>query len=47
MLDEDSAGTGTALRPDTVPAYAMSAGFARVDVLPLEHDLWRFYRLIP
>jgi 2-polyprenyl-3-methyl-5-hydroxy-6-metoxy-1,4-benzoquinol methylase len=47
MLDEDSAGTGTVIRPDTVRAYAAEAGFSRVDVLPLEHDFWRFYRLIP
>ncbi|HWB73283.1 MAG TPA: class I SAM-dependent methyltransferase [Egibacteraceae bacterium] len=47
MLDEDSAGTGTVLRPDTVRAYAREAGFGRVDVLPIEHDFWRFYRLLP
>jgi SAM-dependent methyltransferase len=47
MLDEDSAGTGTAIRPETVRAYAAEAGFGRVDVLPIEHDFWRFYRLVP
>jgi SAM-dependent methyltransferase len=47
MLDEDSAGTGTVMRPDTVRAYAGEAGFARMDVLPIEHDFWRFYRLVP
>ncbi len=47
MLDEDSAGTGTVIRPDTVRAYAREAGFGRVDVLPIEHDFWRFYRLLP
>jgi hypothetical protein len=47
MLDEDSAGTGTAIRPQTVRAYAAEAGFGRVDVLPIEHDFWRFYRLLP
>ncbi len=47
MLDEDSAGTGTAIRPETVRAYAAEAGFGRVDVLPIEHDFWRFYRLLP
>jgi Methyltransferase domain len=44
MMDADSAGTGTVIRPDTVRAYASEAGFARVDVLPIEHDFWRFYR---
>lgn len=47
LLDEDSAGTGTVIRPDTVRAYATEAGFDRVDVLPIEHDFWRFYRLVP
>ena len=47
MLDEDSAGTGTVIRPDTVRSYATEAGFARVDVLSIEHDFWRFYRLVP
>jgi SAM-dependent methyltransferase len=46
-LDENSAGTGTVIRPDTVRAYAAEAGFGRVDVLPIEHDFWRFYRLAP
>jgi SAM-dependent methyltransferase len=46
-LDEDSAATGTVIRADTVRAYAAEAGFGRFDVLPIEHDLWRFYRLRP
>jgi hypothetical protein len=47
MTHTDSAGTGTVIRPDTVRAYAREAGFSRVDVLPIEHDFWRFYRLVP
>jgi SAM-dependent methyltransferase len=47
MLDDDSAGTGTAIRADTVRAYASAAGFTSVDELPIEHDFWRFYRLLP
>jgi SAM-dependent methyltransferase len=47
MLDEDSAGTGTMIRPDIVRAYATEAGFGRIEVLPIEHDSWRFYRLVP
>jgi SAM-dependent methyltransferase len=46
MLDDDSAATGTVIRTDTVHAYATQAGFGRVDVLPIENDFWRFYRLI-
>ena len=47
LLDTDSAGTGTVIRPATVRAYATEAGYSRVDVLPIEHDFWRFYRLVP
>jgi 2-polyprenyl-3-methyl-5-hydroxy-6-metoxy-1,4-benzoquinol methylase len=47
LLDDDSAGTGTVIRPDTVRAYANEAGFTRVEILPIEHDFWRFYRLVP
>ena len=47
LLEEDSAGTGTVMRPDTVRAYAAEAAFGRVDVLPIEHYFWRFYRLVP
>jgi hypothetical protein len=47
LLDPDSAGTGTVIRPDTVRRCATEAGFHRVDVLPIEHDFWRFYCLTP
>ncbi|MGH3799059.1 MAG: class I SAM-dependent methyltransferase [Pseudonocardiaceae bacterium] len=40
-----SAATGTVLRPATLRAYATQAGFAEVEVLPVENDMWRFYRL--
>jgi SAM-dependent methyltransferase len=36
---------GTVLRPDTVRGYAERAGYARFEILPVAHDLWRFYRL--
>jgi hypothetical protein len=36
---------GTVLRQGTVRRYAERAGFGRFEVLPIEHDLWRFYRL--
>jgi SAM-dependent methyltransferase len=47
MTDEDSAATGTAMRPATLRAYAEAAGFGHVEVLPIENDFWRFYRLKP
>jgi SAM-dependent methyltransferase len=43
--DEHSAGTGTVMRPHTVDEYARAAGFPGAEVLPIEHDFWRFYRL--
>ena len=42
-----SAGTGTVMRPATLAGYAREAGYAGVDVLPVEHDFFRFYRLRP
>jgi SAM-dependent methyltransferase len=40
-----SAATGTLLRTTTLERYAAEAGFASVEVLPIEHDMFRFYRL--
>lgn len=40
-----SAGTGTVMRLATLESYALAAGFERVDVLPIEHEWLRFYRL--
>jgi hypothetical protein len=27
--------------------YAAQAGYTRIDTLPIEHDMWRFYHLHP
>ena len=35
------------MRPETVRRYADEAGFASCEVLPIEHDFWRFYLLQP
>jgi SAM-dependent methyltransferase len=45
MADGAEEGTGTVFRTETLRAYAAEAGFKDVEVLPIEHDLWRFYRL--
>jgi SAM-dependent methyltransferase len=37
--------TGTVMRPPTLRAYASEAGFRNVEVLPIQFDFWRFYRL--
>jgi hypothetical protein len=47
MVDAPAAGTGTVMRPSTLRRYAAEAGFAAVEVLPIEHDFSRFYRLTP
>jgi SAM-dependent methyltransferase len=47
MTDPDSAGTGTVMRVHTLRRYAAEAGFSAVEVLPIEHDEWRFYWLHP
>jgi 2-polyprenyl-3-methyl-5-hydroxy-6-metoxy-1,4-benzoquinol methylase len=47
MSDPETAATGAVMRPDTLRSYARTAGFSRVDILPIETEYWRFYRLIP
>jgi 2-polyprenyl-3-methyl-5-hydroxy-6-metoxy-1,4-benzoquinol methylase len=46
MAEQPSAGTGTVMRPATLRRYATTAGFSGVEILPIENDLWRFYRLV-
>jgi 2-polyprenyl-3-methyl-5-hydroxy-6-metoxy-1,4-benzoquinol methylase len=46
MAEQPSAGTGTVMRPATLRRYATEAGFSGLEVLPIENDLWRFYRLV-
>jgi len=43
--EQPSAETGTAMRTDTLRGYAADAGFTGFEVLPIENDFWRFYRL--
>ena len=45
MSHESSAGTGTVMRPEVLHGYASRAGFGSTQVLPIEHDGFRFYRL--
>ena len=47
MVDRPSAALGTVLRADTVRECASEAGYAGVDVLPVENDFFRLYRLRP
>lgn len=45
MAEQPSVGTGTVMRPSTLQQYAAAAGFGRFEILPIEHDFFRFYRL--
>lgn len=41
-----SVGTGTVMRPGTLRDYAVAAGFATVEEVPIAHDTLRLYRLV-
>jgi 2-polyprenyl-3-methyl-5-hydroxy-6-metoxy-1,4-benzoquinol methylase len=45
MGHPDSAQTGAVMRPDTFRRYAAEAGFAAVEILPVENEAFYFYRL--
>ena len=47
LAEPGSVGTGTVMRPDTLRRYGRHAGFSAVTVLPVDHGVWRFYRLDP
>jgi SAM-dependent methyltransferase len=45
MCEPGSAATGTVMRPSTVERYARDAGFGHFEILPIDHDSFRLYRL--
>jgi SAM-dependent methyltransferase len=47
LAERPSAALGTVMRAGTVRELAGQAGYARVDVLPVENDFFRLYRLHP
>lgn len=47
MTEPDSAATGTVMRESTLRDYASQAGYATVEVLPVDNDFFRVYRLDP
>jgi 2-polyprenyl-3-methyl-5-hydroxy-6-metoxy-1,4-benzoquinol methylase len=47
MGDPGTAATGAVMRPATLARYAQAAGFAHTEALPIDTDVWRFYRLVP
>ena len=46
-VDADSEVIGAVMRPARLHELATEAGFGAVDILPIEHPFWRFYRLDP
>jgi hypothetical protein len=46
LEDQPSAATGTVMRAGTLRGYAKDAGFQDIEVLPLEHPFFHFYRLV-
>lgn len=46
MGDPETRATGAVMRPSTLLGYATEAGFRDMEVLPIQTDFWRFYRLI-
>ena len=46
MGDPGSTATGAVMRADTLRRYATEAGFREVEILPIEDDELRFYRLV-
>jgi hypothetical protein len=47
MTEPGSAATGTLMRPGTLRKYATEAGFATVEVLPVDSAAFRLYLLRP
>ena len=45
MSGNPTGATGTVIRRSIMEGYARDAGFSSIEVLPVEHDVWRFYRL--
>lgn len=46
LSHQPSVGTGTVMRAPVLRGYAERAGFVDLEVLPIDHDVFRFYRLV-
>jgi hypothetical protein len=44
-LADGGVGTGAAIRPSTVRAYAEQAGFDSCEIADIDHPMFRFYLL--
>jgi hypothetical protein len=47
FAEQDSAALGTVMRAGTLHELAASAGYSRVEVLPVDNDFFRLFRLDP
>jgi ubiquinone/menaquinone biosynthesis C-methylase UbiE len=47
LAEQSSAALGTVMRSHTVRELATQAGYTRIDVLPVDNDFFRLYRLDP
>jgi SAM-dependent methyltransferase len=47
LVGEGAAGTGTVMRASTVKRYAEQASLSGFEVLSIENDFYRFYKLTP
>ena len=47
LAERPSAAIGTVIRASTVERLASEAGFASTEILPIEHDIFRVYRMNP
>jgi hypothetical protein len=47
LAEQPSAGIGTVLRAPALRGLADAAGFRSLQVLPIQNDFWRLYRLDP
>jgi SAM-dependent methyltransferase len=47
LAESPSSGTGTMLRPSILRRYGLEAGYRDTEILPIAHDFFRIYRLVP
>ncbi len=47
LVGPDPEPVGTLMRSDHLAALAEKAGYSKTEILPVPHDVWRFYRLVP
>ena len=45
-VEPDSEAVGKVMRPSRFRSIARKAGWSDIEILPIDHPFWRFYRLI-